>query len=86
MEVLENGSRKRSLQLLFLPYYMESVTATLTIVSSKGDIVYHVRGEAIQNEYGVRPFTGLRIPRGMPYEQPIIISNPHKLSTKFRFF
>jgi len=73
-----------TIQLLFLPYYMESVTATLTIVSSKGDIVYHVRGEAIQNEYGVRPFTGLRIPRGMPYEQPIIISNPHNEALRVR--
>ena len=69
---------------LFLPYYIESITATLTIASSEGDIIYHVRGEAIQNDYGVRPFTGLRIPRGMPYQQPIIISNPHNEPVRVR--
>ena len=47
-----------TLQLLFLPYFVEETNATLTFSSSEGDIVYHVVGTAVNNEYLVHPFVG----------------------------
>lgn len=65
-----------SVQLLFLPYFVEQSNATLTFSSSVGDIQYTVRGSAVKNDYLIHPFVGHRLPAGVVYEQPIVIYNP----------
>lgn len=65
-----------TVQLLFLPYYVESTNSTLTVSSSEGETYYTVRGSAVGNAYQLHPFVGNRIPSGVAYEQPLVIYNP----------
>lgn len=66
-----------SIQLLFLPYHIRSVNATVTIVTSVGDFTYNLVGVSTSNPYGLRPFIGNRIISGVPLEVPIVMRNPH---------
>ncbi len=66
-----------NIQLLFLPYYIETSEATLTIASSEGDYEYKIIGRSIKNPYNLHPLSGFRVPAGVPYEQSIIMKNPH---------
>ena len=66
-----------SVQLLFLPYQVETTEAKLTISSSEGNLDYIIHGQSIKNPYYLHPFVGFRIPTGVPIEQPIKIFNPH---------
>lgn len=66
-----------SIQLLFLPYYVDSSEATLTIVSSIGKHIYKIYGRSVGNPYHLHPLTGFRVPAGVPYEQSVVMYNPH---------
>lgn len=76
--------------LLFLPHYVEVATATLTFDIkiggnvgtdgvTDGTMLYMVEGHSRHNPYRLRPLIGHNIPAGLmqPYEQPILIFNPH---------
>lgn len=67
-----------SVQILFLPYYQESLVSQLTVKTSVGDFEYQVKGFPVRNPYGLHPFVGIRIPSNSNIEQPIVIHNPHE--------
>ena len=65
-------------QILFLPYYADFTESTLTVSSSIGDVMYAIRGQALDNPYRVRPLLDSRLVAGsVPFDQPIIIYNPY---------
>lgn len=67
------------IQMLFLPYYAESIQSLLNISTSEGIITYPITGRAIPNPYKLHPFLGQILQYGTtPYEQPILIYNPYK--------
>jgi hypothetical protein len=75
---LLNSQNSVTIQLMFLPYYVESVEVTLDLVTSVGNLKYHVHGNAVPNPYRLHPFLGHRVPIGTAsYDQPIVIFNPH---------
>jgi hypothetical protein len=68
-----------TVQLLFLPYYVETTMSKLSIMTSEGLYIYQVEGRSIPNPYRLRPFTGNRVPAGAPpFDQPIFIYNPYR--------
>jgi hypothetical protein len=67
------------IEMLFLPYYAETVQSSLNISTSEGIIKYPITGRAIPNPYKLHPFLGQILQYGTtPYEQPILIYNPYK--------
>ena len=66
-----------NIQLLFLPYHIETSQATLKIVSSEGEYAYKIIGRSTKNPYNLHPLSGFRVPAGVPHEQSIIMKNPH---------
>lgn len=67
-----------NIQILFLPYYTETVHSILQINTSEGDIKYHAKGRALPNPYKLHPYIGQRVQHGsVPYEHSIVIFNPH---------
>lgn len=73
-----------SIQLLFLPYHIRSINATVTIVTSVGDFTYSVVGTSASNPYALRPFIGNRIISGVPLDVPIVMRNPHSEALRIR--
>jgi Transmembrane protein 131-like N-terminal len=67
-----------NIQILFLPYYTETVHSILQINTSEGDIQYHAKGRALPNPYKLHPYLGQRVQHGsVPYEHSVVIFNPH---------
>lgn len=66
-----------SVEVVFLPHFVESSYVNLVINSSQGAIDYEIVGHAVQNPYHLHPFMGLKLISGETYEQPIMIFNPH---------
>ena len=67
------------IQILFLPYYAETVNSVLNINTSEGDVQYSITGRAVPNPYKLHPYLGQRLQHGaVPYEHPIVIYNPYK--------
>lgn len=71
-------SRSLTMQLMFLPYYVETIDSILTVFTSMGNHHYNLKGSAVANPYRLHAFLGHRIPAGVQnYNQPIVIFNPH---------
>ena len=64
------------IQLLFLPYRVERVEATLTVSSSVGSVTYDVTGIASPNPYRLSPVLGHRLTVGEAMDQSIVVHNP----------
>ena len=64
------------IQLLFLPYRVERVEATLTVSSSVGAVTYDVTGIAAPNPYRLFPVVGHRLTVGERLDQSIVVHNP----------
>ena len=65
-------------QLLFLPYILEPISATVTIITSVGEYKYPVEGHAIPNPYRIQPFLGNKFSVGSStFEKSIILYNPY---------
>jgi hypothetical protein len=65
-----------TIQLLFLPYHIRAIEATLSITTSVGEFEYRIIGKATRNPYNLHPFIGNKVIAGVPFEQPIVMFNP----------
>lgn len=72
-----NPKESVQIQILYLPFYPQKSSATLTITTSIGNFEYYVTTAQAYNSYHLHPFIGYRVASGIPFQQAISIFNPH---------
>lgn len=74
-----DGGESITINILYLPYRVETIVAELTILTSRGEYRFPITANAVLNPYRVNPQLGIRFPTGGSIlEKPIIVYNPHK--------
>lgn len=66
-----------SLQVVFLPYGLGSVEATLNVVTSFGNLTYYLKGFGKNNQYDIKPIFLEDAVGEIFNEQSITLFNPH---------
>ena len=70
------ANNTKAVRVMFLPYREGPVTAVIVIQTSLGGFLLRLSGDGVRNPYGVKGFTGVRIPMGIAYNPAVQVYNP----------
>lgn len=70
------ANKTKAVRVMFLPYREGPVSAVVVIQTSLGGFLLRLSGDGVRNPYGVKGFTGVRIPMGIAYNPAVQVYNP----------
>jgi hypothetical protein len=69
-------NKTRAIRIMFLPYLAGATSVVVVIQTSLGGFLLRLSGEGVSNPYGVKGFTGVRVPMGITYNPAVQMYNP----------